>query len=84
MNTQPEALRLAADLEGPHSIETEIKVVSELRRLHEVNQMLVKALDNIVYWYGARDKNDNLLSTNNQDEEIKQAMEALAKAKEQA
>ena len=46
MNTQPEALRLAEELEdrseGPIYLMSE--AAAELRRLHEVNQMMVAAL----------------------------------------
>ena len=51
MNTQPEALRLADWLETdipPNDTTTCADVAAELRRLHEVNQMLVDALD----WIG--------------------------------
>ncbi len=46
MNTQPEALRLADELEAMFG-KTDIdeRVCKELRRLHEVNQMLVGAVE---------------------------------------
>lgn len=52
MNTQFTALRLAEALEAPLSAEwmkevTLDHIVAELRRLHEVNQELVGALENI-------------------------------------
>jgi len=51
MNTQPEALRLADWLETdipPNDTTTCADVAAELRRLHEVNQMLVEALEFVV------------------------------------
>jgi hypothetical protein len=46
MNTQPEALRLADRLhEYWDSYDEEYQAASELRRLHEVNQELVEALE---------------------------------------
>ena len=50
MNTQPEALRLADDLQHPAGSSSlyRNKAAAELRRLHEVNQMLLDALD----WIG--------------------------------
>lgn len=46
MNTQPEALRLAAQLEDPVNAKLYLApyIAAELRRLHEVNQDLLKAL----------------------------------------
>lgn len=41
MNTQPEALRLAKQLDSIYSNGCASQAASELRRLHEVNQMLV-------------------------------------------
>jgi hypothetical protein len=59
MNTQPEALRLADLVEqyndGVHSqsiLEDYSKAAAELRRLHEVNQMLVETLDWLDTWLG--------------------------------
>ena len=48
MNTQPEALRLADALEDTDGAQDHDQAAAELRRLHEVNQMLVDALD----WIG--------------------------------
>ena len=47
--TQPKALRLADDLEHPagSSGVYRDKAAAELRRLHEVNQMLLEALKEI-------------------------------------
>ena len=53
---------------------------AELRRLHEVNAELVEALWELVKWYAARDEDDVLLPDRNQNPEICQAMQALAKA----
>ena len=56
MNTQPKALRLADDLdqchaghvyEGPTIFS---EAAAELRRLHEVNQELLEALKDVMYW----------------------------------
>ena len=48
MNTQPEALRLADELDSTCPYFNAKQAAAELRRLHEVNQMLVEALD----WIG--------------------------------
>ena len=47
MNTQPEALRLADDLQHPAGSSSlyRNKAAAELRRLHEVNQALLKTLE---------------------------------------
>jgi hypothetical protein len=54
MTTQPEALRLADWMEwNDASMEVQNEAAAELRRLHEVNQELLKALDNLrvsAYW----------------------------------
>ena len=47
MNTQPEALRLAEWFEGGYG-GCELDAAAELRRLHEVNQELVEALEIIL------------------------------------
>jgi len=50
MSEQPEALRLADAIthpEGEPTWETCVKAAAELRRLHEVNQELLKALNKI-------------------------------------
>jgi len=46
MNTQPEALRLAEWLETSPNTRDK-KAAAELRRLHEVNQELVEALEKL-------------------------------------
>ena len=48
MSKQPEALRLAEDLEKYHSGLYHKQAASELRRLYEVNQELLEALQWIV------------------------------------
>ena len=50
MSTQPEALRLAALLEDPVNSKIYLApyIAAELRRLHEVNQDLLKALQTIL------------------------------------
>jgi hypothetical protein len=45
--TQPEALKLAANLEALHGHRLSIKAAAELRRLHEVNQELLAALEKL-------------------------------------
>jgi hypothetical protein len=72
MNTQPEALRLADELDSTCPYFNAKQAAAELRRLHEVNQMLVEALD----WIGAVYARDY--------EYQEKANAALAKAKEQA
>jgi len=48
MNTQPEALRLADELESVvHQYDIDRRAAAELRRLHEVNQELVEALEKL-------------------------------------
>ena len=50
MNTQPEALRLADWLDG-HSngpMDNKHNAAAELRRLHEVNQELLEALNGLM------------------------------------
>ena len=66
MNTQPEALRLAELLDTDGWPDA----AAELRRLHEVNQVLVGALKDI--------------SLFGEDDSRQTARTALAKAKEQA
>jgi hypothetical protein len=77
MNTQPEALRLADLVEqyndGVHSqsiLEDYSKAATELRRLHEVKQMLVESLENAAYYVPEKTGAKRLLEY------------ALAKAKE--
>ncbi len=74
MNTQPEALRLAEELEdrseGPIYLMSE--AAAELRRLHEVNQMLVEALEITVPYLPAKTAT------------LSEVEDAIAKAKEQA
>ena len=54
MTTQPEALRLAYLLEvssdNPTLINVDKRCAAELRRLHEVNQELLEALKDVMYW----------------------------------
>jgi hypothetical protein len=47
MNTQPEALRLAEDLDAYHTAPHHKKAAAELRRLHSVNAELLDALNRI-------------------------------------
>lgn len=69
MSKQPEALRLAEWLEkgiDPY----DKRAVDELRRLHEVNQMLMKAIakgldlpfDNEIAWFEWRDSAEAALT----------------------
>jgi hypothetical protein len=50
MNTQPEALRLAKQLESDYDLLLHLikPAAAELRRLNEVNQELVKALKRLI------------------------------------
>ena len=48
MTTQPEALRLAEWIEGDMTCQGDAEIAAELRRLHESNQELVKALKALV------------------------------------
>lgn len=50
MNTQPEALRLADALEDTDGAQYHDQAAAELRRLYEVNQVLVEALELAVPW----------------------------------
>ena len=47
MNTQPEALRLAEDLDAYHTAPHHKQAAAELRRLHSVNAELLKSLQDI-------------------------------------
>ncbi|MFY2570157.1 hypothetical protein [Achromobacter ruhlandii] len=42
---------------------------------------LLEALDTVVFWYGKRGPDDNLLPIDRQEDEIAKAMRAVAKAK---
>ena len=72
MNTQPEALRLADALEDTDGAQDHDKAAAELRRLHEVNQMLVEALEITVPYLPAKTAT------------LSEVEDAIAKAKEQA
>lgn len=55
MNTQPEALRLADALQSDFDPDWMLNegydtIAAELRRLHEVNQELLEALKDVMYW----------------------------------
>jgi len=78
---QPEALRLAEHDERLSRImRMEPKYAPELRRLHEVNAELVVALREMVEWYAARDADNQMRPALNQNPEIYEAMQVLAKA----
>ena len=49
MTTQPEALRLAGVLDNYGYKDTD-DAAAKLRRLHEVNQELLEALKDVIYW----------------------------------
>lgn len=73
MNTQPEALRLADAIDGAYWEWKDVpKMATELRRLHEVNQMLVEALEITVPYLPAKTAT------------LSEVEDAIAKAKEQA
>ena len=71
MNTKPEALRLAEWLETSANTRDK-QAAAELRRLHEVNQMLVEALEITVPYLPAKTAT------------LSEVEDAIAKAKEQA
>jgi hypothetical protein len=74
MNEQSIALRLADDLESvAHEYDTDRLAANELRRLHEVNQELVEALELAV-----RQNSHDMMMTG---EELRTCEAALAKAK---
>ena len=55
MNRQPEALRLADDLDAYHTRSEHKEAAAELRRLHNVNTELLEALtmaDVVLYSFG--------------------------------
>ena len=72
MNTKPEALRLADALEDTDGAQDHDQAAAELRRLHEVNQMLVEALEITVPYLPAKTAT------------LSEVEDALAKTKEQA
>ena len=73
MNTQPEALRLADCLVNIWlTNDLNERAAAELRRLHEVNQALVEALEITVPYLHAKTAT------------LSEVEDALAKAKEQA
>ena len=77
MNEQPEALRLAEIIDPPQILEglyVPLKdAATELRRLHEANQELIEALDDIAGWTERYTKPGHPIST--------VARRALAKAR---
>lgn len=50
MKTQPEALRLADLIRSRYGNDINDDAAAELRRLHEVNQELLEALKDVMYW----------------------------------
>lgn len=58
MTNQPEALRLANELENGFLF-PRVQIVAELRRLHEVNQELVEALKTSFTWIQKSPHGDN-------------------------
>ena len=82
MSKQPEALRLAECLGEPdHCTILQMRqAAAELRRLHEVNAELVVVLREMVEWYAARDTDNQIRPALNQNPEIYEAMQVLAKA----
>ena len=48
MTTQPEALRLADEMERVAEYDHQTQAAAELRRLYEVNQELLEALQNLM------------------------------------
>lgn len=76
---QPKALLLADKLEAK-DFPPRRAAAAELRRLHEVNAELVEALREMVEWYAARDADNQIRPALNQNPEIYEAMQVLAKA----
>lgn len=75
MNTQPEALRLAAQLEDPTNAKIYLApyIAAELRRLHALNQDALRALHTIL--------NISLIDNGHWAKTIeREAHEAIAKA----
>ena len=58
MNTKPEALRLADELEKYVEVATAIAAVAELRRLHALNAELLEALKDVMDWFVDRHETD--------------------------
>jgi len=75
MNKQPEALRLADELETEWITPLEFRSAAELRRLHQVNQELVEALELAV-----RQNSHDMLMTG---DELRVCEALIAKHKEQ-
>ena len=48
MSTQPEALRLADEMERVAEYDHQIQAAAELRRLHEVNQELLELIGDVL------------------------------------
>jgi len=48
MSTQPEALRLADEMERVAEYDHQIQAAAELRRLHEVNQELLELVGDVL------------------------------------
>jgi hypothetical protein len=81
MNTQPEALRLAEESENDEWIagtkQWQEEAAAELRRLHEVNQELVEALELALEYWAHRQQRYR----NRHPVWVQEANKALAKAK---
>lgn len=80
MSEQPEALRLADYIERNNANDVWKGTAAELRRLHSLNAELVEALREMVEWYAARDADNQIRPALNQNPEIYEAMQTLAKA----
>jgi len=76
MNTQPEALRLAEQLDGACNgpLDFKHKAAAELRRLHEVNAELVEAAQAMLAVCYDLERNDETLAA------VKKTMKAVFKA----
>lgn len=64
---------------GGHLIAESIAVCN--RPLIAAAPELLEALDTVVFWYGKRGPDDNLLPIDRQEADIAKAMRAIAKAK---
>ena len=77
MNKQPEALRLADDLQSGH-FEMAMFAAEELRRLHAVNEELLEALKSLIDMDVAYRRGPKV------EKAVEAARAAIAKAGEQA